>query len=593
MTAQLPLFTLKQSGAKPAVVTIPDDEASRLIENLRTVAEAEGGTRRLRDLILELAFRGALVPQIPGEGTSEPLIRKLASVRQKLASVARVRADLPALTPDAQPFAVPSTWSWVRLGELGGFLGGGTPAKSNAAFWEGPIPWVSPKDMKRPYIDDAEDHISEAAVEGSAVKMIPSRSLLFVVRGMILAHSFPVALTTKKVTINQDMKALVLALPEMDEYLLRACWAARKRLLGRVERSSHGTCRLDSGVLEDLPIPLPPLAEQKRIVAKVDQLMALCDELEAKQAKKREVGDRLTKAALGALTSAEGPEEFEAAWKRVTENFEDLINRPENVGKFRETILMLAVQGHLDAPRQEDGSAQNVLDQAARFRAQLTQQVRSRQDTPSRTTPNTRNQPLALPPSWRLVPIRDFALVRGGKRLPAGSTFASSETPWAYIQVTNMKHGTIVRDGMRFIDATTRAMIEPYIIEKEDIYITIAGTIGQVGTVPGEYDGMNLTENAARIVFRGINRKYLLLALQSSYLQQQFVDKTNQLAQPKLALSRICDALVPIPPLPQQNRIVDRVEHLMKLCDDLEAKLRARDEKAAKLAAALVAEVVG
>ena len=110
------------------------------------------------------------------------------------------------------PYLLPNGWEWIRLGELGGFLGGGTPSKERAEFWDGKIPWVSPKDMKRPYMDDSIDHVSPLGVENSSGKMIPKGSLLMDVRGMILAHSFPVALAMRELTINQDMKAMQLAL---------------------------------------------------------------------------------------------------------------------------------------------------------------------------------------------------------------------------------------------------------------------------------------------------------------------------------------------------------------------------------------------
>ena len=108
----------------------------------------------------------------------------------------------------------------------------------------------------------------------------------------------------KEVTINQDMKALVLAIPEMGEYVLRACWAARSRVLRMVQRSSHGTCRLDTGALEELPIPLPPLAEQKRIVTKVEHLMTLCEDLESKLRRADELAAKLAEAVVTDLVTA-------------------------------------------------------------------------------------------------------------------------------------------------------------------------------------------------------------------------------------------------------------------------------------------------
>jgi type I restriction enzyme S subunit len=158
--------------------------------------------------------------------------------------------------------------------------------------------------MKRPYIDDAIDHVSQAGADNSSGKMVSSGSLLFVVRGMILIHSFPVAIATRDLTINQDMKALRLAVPEIAEYLLRCCNGSRDRILAKVQRSTHGTCRLASEDLANFVIPLPPFIEQRRIVAKVNQLMALCDALETQLAASQTAGEKLLAALVRGLVAA-------------------------------------------------------------------------------------------------------------------------------------------------------------------------------------------------------------------------------------------------------------------------------------------------
>lgn len=194
-----------------------------------------------------------------------------------------------------------TAWKSTTLGSLGTVLGGATPSKANPAFWSGDIPWVSPKDMKRPLIDDAADHISPEAIESSPLKLIPVGSLLMVVRGMILAHSFPVALTTRPVTINQDMKALSVP-KELAPYLLLYLQASKNTMVGLVDRSSHGTCKLVSEKLWSLQISLPPLEEQARILAKVTELLALCDQLKARivaaRAKQAQLAEALVKQAV-------------------------------------------------------------------------------------------------------------------------------------------------------------------------------------------------------------------------------------------------------------------------------------------------------
>ncbi len=216
----------------------------------------------LRQTILQLAVRGRLVPQDPDD---EPASRLLNG--QTLTK----KASMPKL---------PDGWSWTTMSKLGEVRGGGTPSKRNSKFWGGSVPWVSPKDMKRDLIGESQDYITEAAVKGSSVKRIPVGSLLMVVRGMILAHSFPVALTITEVTINQDMKALLPFDRRIASYLLLMMKGLRPEVLQLVKRSTHGTCKLVTDELFTIPLPVPPLAEQNRIVAKVDELMNTLDRLE-------------------------------------------------------------------------------------------------------------------------------------------------------------------------------------------------------------------------------------------------------------------------------------------------------------------------
>jgi type I restriction enzyme S subunit len=235
----------------------------------------------LRQTILNLAIRGKLVPQDP---TDELASTSLGSSR--------------AASPRTVAWALPTGWAWSSLGRIGKTIGGGTPSKSEPSFWRGKIPWVSPKDMKVLLISDAQDHISESALEASAAKLIPAGALLVVVRGMILAHSFPTALTSAPVAINQDMKAIVPFRQDIAKMLLLLIRGLKPQVLQLVEHSTHGTCKLLTEQLFALPLPIPPLAEQHRIVAKVDELMALCDRLEAQLTTTQTQSRRLLESTL-------------------------------------------------------------------------------------------------------------------------------------------------------------------------------------------------------------------------------------------------------------------------------------------------------
>jgi type I restriction enzyme S subunit len=163
-------------------------------------------------------------------------------------------------------------------------VGGGTPSKKNPAFWSGTIPWVSPKDMKRWIIDDTEDHITSQAIDRSSAKLIPEGAVLVVVRGMILARTWPVAVAGTELTINQDMKALHPSNGLIPEYLGYVLRGSEPEVLNRVETAAHGTKRLRTATLEAVEIPILPLSEQRRIVHYLDGVQAQVAELKRLQA---------------------------------------------------------------------------------------------------------------------------------------------------------------------------------------------------------------------------------------------------------------------------------------------------------------------
>lgn len=150
--------------------------------------------------------------------------------------------------------------------------GGGTPSSSNPSFWQGPIPWICPKDMKRRNIVDSIDHISEEAAENSPAKLLAPGSVLIVVRGMILAHTVPSAVLGTPAAINQDMKALIPAGAISPCYLCNALWALNQSLLALVERSSHDTRKLETPKLLAFHVPVPPLTEQERVTEHIECL---------------------------------------------------------------------------------------------------------------------------------------------------------------------------------------------------------------------------------------------------------------------------------------------------------------------------------
>ena len=245
------------------------------------------------------------------------------------------------------------------------------------------------------------------------------------------------------------------------------------------------------------------------------------------------------------------------------------------IKKLRELILELAVRGKLTDQQVKTENAADVINDAVAAKDILSNEMNVRADKEAYSPVEL----LELPTNWTTICIGQIACVLGGKRIPKGHALSDEKTKFVYLRVTDMKNQSIDDVDLKYISEEVFGNISKYTISKDDIYITIAGTIGAVGCVPEYLDGANLTENAAKLVFRCLSIDYLTLVLQSSFVQSQFAEAVNKMAQPKLSLASIKHTTVIVPPIQEQHRIVAKVDELMALCDQLE--LRSESQLAA------------
>ena len=223
------------------------------------------------------------------------------------------------------PWPLPEGWTWAALGDLGTWMGGGTPSKANVAFWtNGTVPWVSPKDMKVEVIGETEDMVTAAAIEGSSAKYVPEGSVLMVMRSGILKHSFPVAITDRIVTLNQDLRALTPHSGIDPRYVARYLALAATRVLNDCSKDGATVDSIEVAALERLRVPLAAITEQRNIVARVDALFAEVAEGEAALATAREGLDTFRRALLKAAVTGELTKDWRAA-NPVSENGRDLL----------------------------------------------------------------------------------------------------------------------------------------------------------------------------------------------------------------------------------------------------------------------------
>ncbi|RZB34825.1 MAG: type I restriction enzyme, S subunit [Desulfobacteraceae bacterium Eth-SRB1] len=252
------------------------------------------------------------------------------------------------------------------------------------------------------------------------------------------------------------------------------------------------------------------------------------------------------------------------------DNYDLLMDSPNSTVKMRKLILQLAVQGKLVEQDPTNEPAGELLKRIKAEKEKLIAERKIKKQKP--LLPVAEEEiPYELPPGWEWVRLAELCTVTGGKRVPKGYQLLDQRTQHIYIRVTDMKKGTIDNNNLKYISNDVYEKIKKYIITKNDLYITIAGTIGQVGEVPDKFHNMNLTENAARIIIHIADKRFLRYSLSSAFIQNQFLFKANQMAQPKLAIKRIETTIFPLPPLAEQKRIVAKVDQLMQLCDQLDA----------------------
>lgn len=237
--------------------------------------------------------------------------------------------------------------------------------------------------------------------------------------------------------------------------------------------------------------------------------------------------------------------------------------------ELKNSILQLAIQGKLVEQRPEEGTGEELYQQ---IQAEKQELIKAGTIKKEKRLPEIAEDeiPFDVPESWKWIKLGNVVSVLGGKRIPAGRTLTTVNTGHTYIRVSDMKNGSIQMDNLMYVPGDIYPGISKYIINKEDVYITVAGTIGKVGKIPDELDGANLTENADRLVFSLLDQDWLIKCLESAVVQTQIADATTKVGQPKLAIKRIQEIVVPLPPLAEQKRIVAKIEELLPYIDRYE-----------------------
>ena len=416
--------------------------ADRFLAHYEQIAVAPDSISRLRRFILNLAVRGKLVEQNPADEPALKLLKRIAKEKARL-KADEIKKLKPLKIANGSLYELPESWILVPLGEvIIKHLGGGTPSKTIAEYWDGDILWASVKDVgKSKYLDETIDRITDAGLANSSSNLIEPSNLLVVTRmglGKMSINRVPVA-------INQDLRALFLS------SLISIDYAYNFLLTYGFE----GTGLTVKGIkLEELlcfSFPLPPLAEQHRIVAKVDELMELCDGLEAARADRETTRDRLTAASLIRLDVPDpDPTTFRVHAAFALENLAPLTTRPDQVKALRQTILNLAVRGKLVEQDAKDEPAAELLKRMAI--AKIERKKRTG-DARMKVAPDPKSDELEmpLPSGWAVQSFENLFLFIDYR----GNTPPKTDQGIPLITAKNIRMGYLNREPREYISSAT------------------------------------------------------------------------------------------------------------------------------------------
>ena len=488
--------------------------------------------QELKNSILQLAIQGKLVEQRPEESTAEELFAKIQEEKQRLVSEKKIKKEkpLPEITDDEKPFEIPESWMWVRVQEITCLNPkNDLPDELETSF----IPMALVDDGYR------NNHSFEIKTWGDIKKGFTH----FANGDIGIAKITPCFQNRKSVVFRNLKNGYGAGTTELSVVRVVNDLLSRDFLLWFFKsayfiengvKSFTGTAgqqRIHKDYLATCVFPLPPLTEQKRIVAKIEELLPLVDR-------------------------------YEQAWSKL-EQFNSRF--PKDMKK---SLLQYAIQGKLAEQRPEEGTAEELFARIQEEKQRLIAEKKIKKEKPLPEITDD-EKPFDIPESWKWVKLGEIVTVLGGKRIPAGRQLTTENTGYKYIRVSDMKDGTVLTEGLLYVPSDIFPSIARYIIHKDDVYITVAGTIGRVGKIPEEIDGANLTENADRLIFSMLEQNWLIKCLESNVVQSQIVNVTTKVGQPKLAIKRIQELIIPLPPLAEQKRIVEKLEQLLPLCERL------------------------
>jgi type I restriction enzyme, S subunit len=580
------VLTAQEPSAKYLVNLQPP-----LVRHFDLIAQALGGVARLRELILTLAVQGKLVTQDPSDEPASELLKKIRTEKDRLIREGKIKRDKPLaeIADEEKPFELPVGWEWVRLNALLQKIGAGsTPLGGREVYVSSGVKFLRSQNVW----DDGLRLASVAYIKPEThAKMsgtvVVANDLLFNITGASIGRCAVVPGDFDEANVSQHVTILRAVIPALNAFLHKVL--VSRHVQQTVMDVQVGVSRegLSIAKLGQFLIPVPPLAEQSRIVTRVEELMQVCDALEASGQLEAQQHAQLVGTLLGTLTQSETPEALADNWQRIATHFDVLLDRPEAVDALEQTILQLAVRGLLVPQDPTDEPASVLLQKIRTEKDLLIAQGKIKRHKP--LPPITdEEKPFELPYGWEWSWLENLSsqITDGAHHTP---TYVPEGIP--FLSVKDLSSGFIDFADTRFIsEAAHDDLSKRCKPEEGDLLLTKIGTTG-IAVVVNTSRQFSLFVSVALIKLPTsfIQRDFLSLVINSPFVRKQSEDGTEGVGNKNLVLRKIKAFKIPVPPLSEQTRIVTRVNELRSLCCDLRARILAVHAVQRTLADALVA----
>lgn len=575
-------------------------DAQQFLAEFGHIANATGGIERLRELIYQFAITGRLVPQQAEEGDADAVLENVARIRQQLIAEKRWKRapKLESAPLNLPAIELPPSWRWSRLLDLGEIN------PRNLASDEAKATFV-------PMAAVSEKH--GIAVSGEETDWASiSKGYTHFANGDVLLAKITPCFENGKAAVVSGLKHDIGSgstefhvFRSMSEDVLAAyVYLFLRSPLFRVKGQSSmtgtaGQKRLPTDYFALCAMPLPPKAEQTRIVAKVDELMSLCDKLEDDQQKRRKLQNTLRQATLQAVAKAQSPNELQASWARLEANFGRLFSAPEDVAAFKGLVLDLAANGRLLPPlHRHSSTGEEVLQAIAEARnmwAVTAIDQEKKEALGMQKKLRTQRVPVPadpLPEHWcwaSLLQVSQAVVDCHNKTAP-------------YVaEGIHLVRTTDIRNGRMDLTKTKKISEETYAYwarrlppRAGDIFFTREAPMGEAAIVPeGEKVCLGQRSMLIRLFEKHFSNRYLLYVIMSPSFQARMIEAAIGMTVKHLRVGGVEDLVVPVPPKSEQDQIVESIERLFEICDRYTEYLDKSFRLAGSLATNSVSQLTG